>query len=177
MNALHISKILPDAVDTLVSVSHTCFLAAYDGQIDPQESLDYLSRTHSREQLGAELMDPTMDYFWVWFHGHIAGFCMLRQEQSHPGLAGEPAVLLNRIYLLPAYWGRGIGEPLMRFCVDYARQRQARWLWLQVWQENKRAIRFYEHMGFTVFGLMDFHLGDTVHADWVMRKLIAESAS
>jgi diamine N-acetyltransferase len=172
MSSITISKIPPEAADALVTISHLCFLSAYAGQIDPQEALDYLSSTHSKDQLHKELLQPDIDYFFAFHQEKIAGFCMLKPNQTHVRLNNEPAVQLNRIYLLPEYWGKGIGEQLLLFSENYARQHQASWLWLQVWQENKRAIHFYEKKGFKPFGFMDFYLGNTVHADWIMRKPI-----
>ena len=59
---------------------------------------------------------------------------------------------------------------MMQFCENFARRQGSYWLWLQVWQENARAITFYHKTGFEHFGFMPFYLGDEVHNDWVMRK-------
>ncbi len=164
------SPITIDQVETLQRIAHATFLAAYSGQIEEAEMRDYLVQTHSIEALSAELSDPEVRYYFVLQGLELAGFVMLRQNRSHPELGNGKATLLNRIYLLPEYWGAGIARSMMEFCEDFARRDGSRWLWLQVWQENKRAIRFYEKCGFAHFGFMDFHLGDVVHSDWVMRK-------
>ncbi len=164
------SPVTPDQAETLQRLAHATFIAAYSGQIDEAEMHDYLNQTHSIAKLSEELADPEVRYYFVLQGQQPAGFAMLRHNRSHPELGDDKATLLNRIYLLPEYWGAGIARSIMEFCEDLARRNGARWLWLQVWQENRRAIRFYEKCGFAHFGFMDFHLGDVVHSDWVMRK-------
>ena len=46
------------------------------------------------------------------------------------------------------------------------------YVWLGVWEENHRALQFYEKNGFTVFGKHDFVLGDDVQTDLMMKRSI-----
>ena len=42
-------------------------------------------------------------------------------------------------------------------------------IWLQVWQKNNKAIRFYQKVGFVVYETATFILGDDVQQDFLMR--------
>ncbi|MGV2488753.1 UNVERIFIED_CONTAM: GNAT family N-acetyltransferase, partial [Bacillus mycoides] len=41
-----------------------------------------------------------------------------------------------------------------------------------VWEENHRAIKFYEKNGFKIFGKHDFVLGEDVQTDLLMKMKI-----
>jgi RimJ/RimL family protein N-acetyltransferase len=52
------------------------------------------------------------------------------------------------LYLLPAYWGRGIGTETVEFLIAEARTRRLHRLECIVAAGNDRAIRLYENHGF-----------------------------
>ncbi|KUL38888.1 streptothricin acetyltransferase [Streptomyces sp. NRRL F-4489] len=51
------------------------------------------------------------------------------------------------------YQGRGIGRTLMSHAIDWARERGAGHVWLEVTNINAPAIRVYQRMGFIFCGL------------------------
>jgi ribosomal protein S18 acetylase RimI-like enzyme len=57
------------------------------------------------------------------------------------------------VYVRPAYRGCGIGEKLLRACIDWARQKQLVTLKLSVVAGNDVARRCYERCGFTTYGV------------------------
>ena len=171
---MHISfePIGVEQVIQLREVAYSSFLAAYAGQIPNELMLEYLDSTHSPEVLASEIARADTNYFFIYADGKVAGFVMLEYPQSHPALEPDPAVFIHRIYLLPAYWDKGLGGRMMDFCEDFARRADAEWLWLQVWQENARALKFYFKVGFEDFARTDFILGDVVHDDLLLRKRV-----
>jgi ribosomal protein S18 acetylase RimI-like enzyme len=55
-------------------------------------------------------------------------------------------------------------------CLDQARQWGCDVIWLAVWEENPRAIRFYEKHGFQKAGVKTFQLGAELQHDFVMAR-------
>ncbi|MFE9534750.1 GNAT family N-acetyltransferase [Streptomyces sp. NPDC006691] len=53
----------------------------------------------------------------------------------------------------PAHRGRGVGRTLMGHAAEFARERGARHIWLEVTNINAPAIHAYQRMGFTFCGL------------------------
>ena len=71
---------------------------------------------------------------------------------------------LDALYVLPEYWGRGIGYALMNAAAGKLADRPKIALW--VLDGNARAIRFYERYGFRFDGAeMSIRLGEprTLH--------------
>jgi ribosomal protein S18 acetylase RimI-like enzyme len=58
----------------------------------------------------------------------------------------------------------------MDACADDARKRGGRTLWLGVWDQNPRAIRFYTKWGYEDVGGQTFMLGDDPQQDRVLAR-------
>ena len=57
--------------------------------------------------------------------------------------ANLKALEIARLYAAINYIGQGIGALLMQHCIAYAKSNAASSIWLGVWQQNTKAIRFY----------------------------------
>ena len=64
---------------------------------------------------------------------------------------------------------------MFEHCDAEARLRGATSLWLTVWRENARALRFYEKNGFTPVGDRYYPVGDLVDHDLVCLKAFSKS--
>lgn len=83
---------------------------------------------------------------------------------------GPKPVELARIYLEDKVIGRGYGAALMQACLEAAREGGYETVWLGVWAENDRAIRFYEQWGFSLVGSHAFAFGGEVQTDLVLAR-------
>jgi ribosomal protein S18 acetylase RimI-like enzyme len=63
-----------------------------------------------------------------------------------------------------------VGKALMAKCMEIASESEKDLVWLGVWEQNVRAIRFYSHWGFRKFSEHVFMLGDDRQTDWLMCK-------
>jgi ribosomal protein S18 acetylase RimI-like enzyme len=85
--------------------------------------------------------------------GRIAGFVDLgacRDEDMSPETVGE----VTAIYVRPEAWGQGIGEALMREAMARLRNGGSVEVALWVIQGNRRAVGFYERLGFRADGVV-----------------------
>jgi ribosomal protein S18 acetylase RimI-like enzyme len=83
-------------------------------------------------------------------------------------------VQLHQIYVLERARSGGVGAALLQAVIAEARARGAASLWLGVWSQNPRAVRFYERHGFAIVGSHTFVLGTDAQRDHVMaRALVA----
>jgi diamine N-acetyltransferase len=78
---------------------------------------------------------------------------------------------IERIYVLQEFQGKKVGQMLFGKAVEIAKQKNADYIWLGVWEKNIKAIRFYEKNGFVPFGKHLFKLGDDEQTD-IMMKLV-----
>jgi ribosomal protein S18 acetylase RimI-like enzyme len=84
--------------------------------------------------------------------GKIIGFTTHRpcgDEDKDRSSVGE----LLAIYLLPEYWGKGIGKQMLDEVINHFKQQAVSEISLWVIESNQRARRFYELAGFQSDGV------------------------
>ena len=93
---------------------------------------------------------------------------------------GDILVCLNRskmkhkcdlnVFVLKEFWGLGIGSTLMKALIDFAYDAGYEKIDLSVADDNERAVKLYERMGFEVTGREVHALkhADGDYSDWVM---------
>ncbi|MBQ1097936.1 GNAT family N-acetyltransferase [Streptomyces sp. b94] len=79
--------------------------------------------------------------------GDLAGFVAV----SYSGW--NRRLTIEDIEVAPEHRGRGVGRALMGLATEFARERGAGHLWLEVTNVNAPAIHAYRRMGFTFCGL------------------------
>ncbi|MFF1272230.1 GNAT family N-acetyltransferase [Streptomyces marokkonensis] len=79
--------------------------------------------------------------------GGLAGFVVVSYSGWNRRLTVED------IEIAPEHRGRGVGRTLMGLAVEFARERGAGHLWLEVTNVNAPAVHAYRHMGFAFCGL------------------------
>ncbi|MGH9889736.1 MAG: GNAT family N-acetyltransferase, partial [bacterium] len=148
------------------------FEQAFGSANDPEDMRAHLARVFSVEAQRAELNDGDRAIWIAEDAGRAAvGYAMLRRGITVDGVAGEKPAEVQRIYVERAWHGQGVGEALMRACVEHATNVwHADVIWLGVWEKNPRAIAFYEKAGFHIVGRQTFVLGSDVQQDFVMAR-------
>lgn len=97
------------------------------------------------------------------------GYIRLRENPEVEHLLGTNTLELQRIYVDHDFHGRKVGDKLMQFSIDIARDMKKQWLWLGVWELNPRAQRFYEKWGFVKFSEHIFRMGQEEQTDWLYK--------
>ena len=153
-------------IATLATVT---FFEAYFEQDDPPDLADYIAASFSVDVVAEELADPETFYFLVHRGRPAVGYAKLRDKEPHASVTSRDAIELQRIYAVERVWGSGVGEQLLRYCIEFAKDLGKSVLWLGVWEENPRAIRFYEKHGFKRVGTLEFPYADSVGINAVMQ--------
>jgi ribosomal protein S18 acetylase RimI-like enzyme len=95
------------------------------------------------------------------------GYIKLIANMPYVGLEGN-CIELEKIYVQQNYFGKHAGQLLMDKAIEHAIQNNFHYLFLGVWKENSRAVKFYEKNGFTVFSERSFQLGERLCEDYMM---------
>jgi ribosomal protein S18 acetylase RimI-like enzyme len=75
---------------------------------------------------------------------------------------------LHRLYVATALHGRGLGRRLLVAALEHPRLASAIRIFVQVWEENARALRLYESAGFERIGTTRFTIGSEEMEDLVL---------
>lgn len=132
----------------------------------------YLASAFSSEQQAAELADSSSLFLIAEKDGNALGYAMLRSGNVLESVTGDKPIEVVRLYVLQASLGSGVGAALMQACIDEARRRGYKTLWLGVWEHNARAQAFYRKWNFTEIGTHIFQLGDDPQTDILMQRSV-----
>jgi GNAT superfamily N-acetyltransferase len=148
------------------------FRATYLQANDPQLVETYIAEHHSVAIQLSELGDERLIYLVAEVEGRLAGFALLRTDQSHPDVVGTHPMRLARIYVDASHLGRGLGSALMERCITECRARGHDVIWLGVWERNESAMGFYERWGFGRVGTELFDVGGDEQRDTILMLAI-----
>jgi len=101
-----------------------------------------------------------------------AGYAKLNKGQPADGIVGTKPIELVRLYVDRKWLGRGVGEALMRRCLEEAGRAGFKTIWLGVWERNLRAQAFYRKWEFQAVGKHVFQLGEDAQTDILMERQI-----
>lgn len=128
----------------------------------------YLASSFSPSLQAEELTNPLITFLVAEIEGLTVGYAKLISGNSPEVVTGTKAIELSRIYVTQEWIGKGVGEAILRACVEEAKQGGNESIWLAVWERNERAQRFYEKRGFRIVGEKKFQLGRDIQTDLVM---------
>lgn len=144
------------------------FAETFAADNTPEDLASYIDTSFNVAQQTAELEDPASTFLIAEVDGRAAGYAKLHDGGPEKGVEGANPIELVRLYVSRDWLGRGIGEQLMRACLDEARQAGHETIWLGVWERNARAQAFYRKWNFLPAGEHMFQLGSDLQRDILM---------
>jgi ribosomal protein S18 acetylase RimI-like enzyme len=146
------------------------FSETFASENSPEDLAAYLATNFNVAQQTDELEDPESTFLIAEVDGRAAGYAKLHISEPEKGVAGANPIELVRLYVSREWLGRGVGEQLMRACIDAAREAGHETIWLGVWERNARAQAFYRKWNFRTIGEHMFQLGSDLQRDLVMER-------
>lgn len=161
-----------DDVDELQQISHKTFNETFSGYNTSENMAKYLEEGLSIERLTDELSNEHAEFYFALDNNITVGYLKLNAGPSQTELQDNNALEIERIYVLQAYQGKKIGQLLYEKAMEVAKQKNVHYIWLGVWEENHKAINFYQKNGFAQFDKHMFKLGDDEQTDIMMKKTL-----
>lgn len=124
----------------------------------------YLEKTFSVEKQLSEIHDSKKTIVMVWAGVEPIGFYYLLESISKPEIL--------RFYVDNSWHGKGVGDLLMKHCLETAITLGFKTLCLGVWEKNFRALAFYRKYSFTEVGSHIFTLGTDDQVDLIMSRAL-----
>ena len=160
-------------VEKLKEIGKHTFAETFSSYNSPENMTAYLEKGFSTEKLKTELTDNNAEFYVAELDGKVIGYLKVNVGESQTELKLENALEIERIYVLKEFHGKKVGQILYDKALQLAIEKNVENVWLGVWEENPRAIRFYEKNGFVAFDNHIFKLGNDEQTDIMMKlKLI-----
>lgn len=168
-NKLFIRPALPEDAALIAKLASKTFMETYGEMNTPENMASYLETQFSVSTILAELSNHNAQFYLVYVNDIAAAFTKLRQDRTPKNLENGLFLEIQRVYVLKEFQGLHIGKTLIGMVKQLAKKEGFKAIWLQVWQKNNKAIRFYQKAGFTVYETASFVLGNDVQQDFLMR--------
>jgi ribosomal protein S18 acetylase RimI-like enzyme len=169
MNEILINKIGNEQIEQLQKIGRQTFEETFAESNSAQNMAKYLEDAYSYEKLSAELNDPNSIFYFAMMGQDVIGYLKLNVGASQTEVKDNDALEIERIYVLNSFQGKKVGQFLFDKAIKIAKEQNAEFVWLGVWEENKRAIQFYTKKGFVEFDQHVFVLGDEAQTDIMMK--------
>lgn len=166
---IHITAVTLRELDTLQKISYQTFEETFASDNSEENMNKYLTESFSSAKLRTELNDSNAAFYFATLDKKVIGYLKINFGQSQKEIKNENTVEIIRIYVLKEYHGKEVGKLLYEKAMNIAKERNADYVWLGVWEENKRAINFYKKNGFVAFDKHIFKLGNDEQTDIMMK--------
>jgi diamine N-acetyltransferase len=169
MTDIHIEKVTLNNIDQLQKIGRQTFYETFSTGNTEENMSDYLKEGFSLEKLTAELNDKDSEFYFAILDNNVIGYLKINFGQAQTELQDDKALEIERIYVLKEFQGKNVGQILYEKAIQIAEKMSADYIWLGVWENNKRAISFYKKNGFLEFDKHIFRLGNDEQTDIMMK--------
>lgn len=169
MDKIVITKATINDIDQLQKIGRQTFLETFSAGNTDENMQKYLDEDFSKTKLTTELDDQNAEFYFATLDNNVIGYLKINFGLSQTELQDDKALEIERIYVLKDYHGKAVGQLLYDKAIQIARQKNADYIWLGVWEENPRAINFYKKNGFVEFDKHIFKLGNDEQTDIMMK--------
>jgi diamine N-acetyltransferase len=169
MHNIKIKRVTLNDIDQLQQIGRQTFSETFSEGNTEENMKKYLEEGFSVEKLTTELQNRNSEFYFATVNGNVIGYLKLNFGASQTELKDDKALEIERIYVLKEFHGKKVGQLLYEQAMQIAKQTDADYVWLGVWEENPRAINFYKKNGFVEFDKHVFKLGDDEQTDIMMK--------
>lgn len=174
MKQIIIERVTINDIQKLQEIGKSTFFETFAHVNTAENMMDYLKDSFSEEKLKTELNNQNAQFYFALVDGNVVAYLKINFGEAQNEKIDD-AIEIERIYVLQAFHGKKVAQTLYQKAIDIAYDQRAKWVWLGVWEENYRALRFYEKNGFKTFGKHAFRLGNDEQTDLLMKKELADT--
>jgi ribosomal protein S18 acetylase RimI-like enzyme len=171
-NTIELRKLSTAEVDELLELSRRTFFDTFYQVNKPEDMEAYASKVFTIEKLSDELNEPDSEFYFALLENKVVGYLKINFRTAQTELKDPQALEIERIYVLADQQGKNIGGQLMQFAINRAIDSHLTYVWLGVWDQNHKAIRFYQRHGFEVFSSHEFVLGSDKQTDLLLKRKV-----
>lgn len=171
-STIHLRNASAEDIPALCTMAGKAFRDAYTGKMPEEDLQTYVIKAFSQEQVLAEWQDAGNTFLLAFDGQELAGYAKINTNPRPERQEADQYIELERLYLLRSFQGRQIGSVLMEHCIRYATGLGYKTLWLNVWEHNTAAIKFYQRWDFEFVDWTIMMRGnDPQKALWMRKRL------
>ncbi|MDU8885442.1 GNAT family N-acetyltransferase [Yeosuana sp. MJ-SS3] len=171
MSNITIRKASTDDLVAIALLARVTFREAFGHLfIDDQNLIDYFSKTFSIDALTKKINNDN-NVFWLALSDNLpVGYAKLIKNSPTKFIRDSKVSELQRIYILNDFLNQKIGHQLQNVIFEEVKILKSNHLWLSVYVDNFKAIRFYKRYDFKQLGIHNFSILNQSFDFYVMDK-------
>jgi len=172
MENIEIGRVTLANIEQLQYISRQTFIETFSGVNTEDNMNKYLDESFNISRLTSEIQNLNSEFYFAVIDAKVVGYLKINCGDAQTELKNDNTLELERIYVLNEFHGKKVGQILFSKALQVAEQMNVDYLWLGVWEENHKALKFYMKNGFTAFNKHVFRLGDDTQTDIMMKLQI-----
>ncbi|MFV7235974.1 MULTISPECIES: GNAT family N-acetyltransferase [Flavobacterium] len=172
MNPIEIRKATITDLEAIQNISTQTFIETFAAVNTTENIENYVTESFNSEQLTSEINNADSQFYLATSGNEILGYLKINFGNAQTETINKNALEVHRIYVSQAFHGKNVGQLLIDEVKKIAQDTGVDYIWLGVWEENHRALRFYTKNGFVEFDKHVFTLGNEEQTDLLMQHII-----
>ena len=164
---MEITRLKKEQIDIYNAVGRKSYYQHYLHLWENREPEPYISTSFTENVVLEELKDPNLAHFIIKLNSEAVGVMKTVINAELNQYPSEKAMLLEKIYLLNEYSGKGLGKRSLDYIVEFARSYNKEILWLDT-MKNGRPLPFYLDYGFEIIGEKELNFNKVIPAEKTM---------
>jgi GNAT superfamily N-acetyltransferase len=160
----------PQDARALSAIGAATFSETFAHLYPPADLASFLASSYGLARTRADLASPDKAAWLVERDGAVIGHALAGPcKLPHPQVTATCGEL-DRLYLLAAHQGGGLGSRLLGEALAWLERDGPRRLWIGVWSQNHGAQKLYARHGFEKVGEYAFEVGQTRDHEFILRR-------
>ena len=143
-------------VPALTELAVTTYITAFGHSFTPEDLAAHLAHNLAPANIARFVAEDVV--LVAETDGRLVGYVQFGRAGPEYALESDGDQKLRRLYVLNDYQNQGAGTLLMQTALAHPPMQTAPAIYLDVWEHNQGARRFYERHGFEVIGTRQFEV-------------------
>lgn len=170
MEQIIVRKIDEKDVKSLQKIAKQTFFDTFSPHNTAENMEKYLNEGFTTEKLTSEIQNENSQFYFALSDNEVIGYLKVNSGDAQTELQDENSLEIERIYVSKDFHGKKVEQILYDKALEIAKNKNLKYVWLGVWEENHRAVQFYKKNGFVEFDQHIFLFGDEEQTDIMMKK-------
>ncbi len=148
--SIQLKPITPNLYGIYMKVGTRAYNQHYEHLWKNGNTKPYLESSFTIKILHRESEDPNTELSLIYLKKAPVGIVKISKDKALSPYTSQEAILVDKIYILKAYSGQGIGSKILSLVCQQAKAMSKKILWLDTMQKGP-ALAFYKKHDFEVY--------------------------
>ena len=172
MQEIVLKQVDIEDIAQLKKIAEETFFDTFAPHNTAENMEQYITEGFTTDKLTAEIQNQNSEFYFAVSENEVIGYLKVNFGDAQTELQDKNSLEIERIYVSREFHGKKVGQILYDKALEIAKNKDLKYVWLGVWEENSRAVQFYRKNGFVEFDRHIFKFGNEDQTDLMMKKML-----